>query len=100
MNPEERKQKILQVTQDGYRTRTAIHRAIGGGQTQVYAMIERMVREGLLERGEDVRLGNQLKGATYRAKSAPPLADKQPAEVFHGRAPSVFAWRGNFGLRS
>jgi len=102
MNTQERKAKILEVAQDQFMTVADISRAAFGnaGHTRrCREVILAMVREGSMEKGDNVLLANQLEVATFRATPGASTAERK-GEIFHGRAPSVFAWRGNFGLRS
>jgi hypothetical protein len=100
MTPREREQKILLATRDELLTRAEIFRLVGGGQRQLGQALDAMVSSGQLVKGEDIILPNNVRTPTYKA-AAGALPEERPAEErFHGRAPSVFEWRGNFGLRS
>ena len=99
MTQSERKNKILLLLQDRCMTRSAILRHIGGSKEMMYSAILEMCREGLLEHGENATLGNHREAQTYTASSDKPRP-KPEKENFHGMAPSVFQWRGSFGLRS
>ena len=98
MTQSERRAKILEVLGDRCMTRSAIQRQVGGGQEMLYAAIMDMCREGLLEHGDSVVLANQREAQTYKASGATPGSRPRDAN-FHGMAPSVFEWRGNFSLR-
>lgn len=102
MSNQERKAKILEVTRDRFMTLAEITRALGlqSNARQYRASIDEMVKAGQMEKGKPVKLANQATANTYRAKAEATVEVEQKAEVFHGRAPSVFEWRGNFGLRS
>ncbi len=101
MTPQEREQKILEATQGELLTRADIYRKIGGGQRQLVAALASMLQSGKLVRGEDAILPNNVRTATYLAAGSALSADQpRSEEVFHGLAPSVFEWRGNFSLRS
>lgn len=66
---------------------------------RVRDIIDKLVREGLMEEGPAVTLGNQQRSPTFRAVDKS-LGDQAGAAVFFdGLAPSVFDWRGNFSLR-
>lgn len=102
MNTQERKAKILEATQGQFMTVADISRAAfgnAGHARRCREVILAMVREGTMEAGEKTLLPNQLEVATYRAVPGAGMSERG-GDVFHGRAPSVFEWRGNFSLRS
>jgi hypothetical protein len=102
MTPQERKDKILEVAQGDYLTVADISRAAFGNTSHIRRcreIILGMVRDGAMEKGDNVLLQNQMEVATFRATPGGPPGQRA-ADFFHGRAPSVFQWRGNFGLRS